>query len=83
MAMIAPVEISSRYPLCIEVDADRFGQIFAELPADHQVAVFRAMVEHMKPHAMQWDYISIELELPENADILRQLREVLFPTVSP
>ena len=75
-----PISISSRYPMHIEVDANMFGEIFAELDSAEQVAVFRAMVDHMKPHQTQWDHISIELELPENMAVRRTLRDVLFPT---
>lgn len=73
-----PVQVHSRFPLLIEVDANAFGEIFAHMAGVEQVAVFRAMLEHMKPHALQWDYIAIELEKPENADILSELRNVLF-----
>ena len=79
--MKLPVEITSNYPMCIEIDADRFGAIFAEMAADEQVAALTAMVEHMKPHQTQWDYISIELELPEHSELRNTLRDVLFPAV--
>lgn len=78
-----PISISSRFPMNIEVGADRFGEIFAEMAADDQVAVLRAMVECMRPHRLQWDYIAIELELPENLHIRNELRDVLFPEVQP
>jgi len=71
--------VQSNFPLFIEVDPSGFGEIFASFNDAEQVAVFRAMLDHMKPHAIQWDYISMELQKPENADILRQLKEVLFP----
>lgn len=74
------VEISSRYPISIEVGVKEFGEIFAGLGSDEQVAVFRSMLNAMMPHRTQWDFISIELEKPENDDVLQQLREVLFPT---
>ena len=77
--MKLPVEITSNYPMCIEIDADRLGAIFAEMATDDQVATLAAMVEHMKPHQTQWDYISIELELPEHSELRRTLRDVLFP----
>ena len=79
--MKLPVEITNNYPMCIEIDADRFGAIFAEMGTDDQVATLAAMVEHMTPHQTQWDYISIELELPEHSNIRRTLRDVLFPVV--
>lgn len=75
-----PINISSRFPLHIEADADMFGQLFAGMGDDEQVAVFRAMVEHMRPHRMQWDYISIEFEKPENAEVLDEFRSALFPS---
>ena len=74
-----PAHVHSKFPLFIEVDPNGFGEIFANFDDKEQVDVLRAMLEHMKPHAAQWDYISIELEKPENADLLGQLREVLFP----
>lgn len=73
------VDISSRFPVFIDADADAFGKVFAGMASDEQVHVFRAMVEAMKPHPTQWDHISIELEKPENQDVLDTLRFVLFP----
>ena len=73
------VTVESRFPLFMEVNPDSFGEFFASLADDDQVAVLRAMVHHMKPHQTQWDYISIELEKPENCDLRQILREVLFP----
>lgn len=73
------VDVSSSRPLFIEVDPDAFGAVFAAMGDDDQVAVLRAMVEHMRPHKMQWDHISIALESPGNRDIRDQLRAVLFP----
>lgn len=75
------VHIDSRFPVFMQVDVDGFGKFFAAQASDDQVAIFAAMVEHMKPHPMQWDYIAIELEKPENASLRSQLREVLFPEV--
>lgn len=73
------VDISSSRPLFIEADADSFGETFAHMPDEDQMSVLRSMVEHMKPHRIQWDFISIALEQPENHDIRDQLRAVLFP----
>jgi len=73
-----PIEISCSRFYTVEVDSDHFGELFAKMSSDDQVSVLRAMVEHMKPHQTQWDYIAIELESPENADVRRHLREVLF-----
>lgn len=72
------IQISSSRPIFIEADADAFGQVFAGMSSDEQVAVFRSMVEHMKPHRLQWDYIAIELEQDENRDVREELRAVLF-----
>lgn len=73
------VSIESRYPIHMEVDAESFGELFAGFCSDEQVAVFRAMVEHMKPHRMQWDYIAIELEKDENRDVRNDM-SVIFPS---
>ena len=75
--MQAKIEISSKYPISIEVDADAFGEIFANLASDDQVQVFRSMVEHMRPHRMQWDYIAMELDKPENREVREELMETL------
>lgn len=72
------VRIYSSRPIFIEADADSFGQIFAGLNDDEQVNVLRSMVEHMKPHRMQWDYIAIALEKDENRDVRDDL-SVIFP----
>ncbi|MER9706057.1 hypothetical protein NKJ10_17680 [Mesorhizobium sp. M0204] len=74
------VDVSSSRPLFIEADADAFGGLFAVMSDEDQVAVLRAMVEHMRAHRMQWDHISIALEADENRDIRDQLRAVLFPS---
>lgn len=74
------VEVLSSRPLFIEVDPDSFGALFAAMGDNDQVAVLRAMVEHMRPHRQQWDHISITLEATkDNRDVRDQLREVLFP----
>ena len=78
-----PIKISSNYPMHIEVDPDKFGEIFAAMATDDQVAVLRAMVEHMRPHRMQWFYIAIELEHPENFAVRDELRLALFPETAP
>lgn len=72
------VRIDSSRPIFIEADADSFGQIFAGLNDHEQVDVLRSMVEHMKPHKMQWDYIAMALEKDENRDIRDDL-SVIFP----
>jgi len=67
------VRIDSSRPLFIKAKADDFGEIFAAMHSDEQVAVFRAMVEHMEPHRLQWDYIAIELQKTENQEIAKAL----------
>ncbi|MGN6538930.1 MAG: hypothetical protein ACTHKQ_24785 [Mesorhizobium sp.] len=74
------VDISDRYPVLIDMDASAFGKIFAGMTDADQVAVLREMVEAMRPHQRQWDFISIELEKPENHELRDILRNVLFPT---
>ncbi|QKC89977.1 hypothetical protein EB230_17360 [Mesorhizobium sp. NZP2234] len=74
------VDVSSSRPLFIEADAEAFGEVFAAMSSSDQVAVFAAMVWHMKPHRTQWDHISIELEATEaNRAVRDQFRAVLFP----
>lgn len=71
------VRIDSSRPIFIKAEADDFGEIFAAMNSDEQVAVFRAMVEHMKPHRLQWDFIAIELRKTENREIAEVLYECL------
>ncbi|MCA0344085.1 MAG: hypothetical protein LCH99_30740 [Proteobacteria bacterium] len=73
------VRIDSSRPIFVEADAEAFGQIFAGLNDDEQVNVLRSMVEHMRPHRMQWDYIAIALEKDENRDVRDDL-SVIFPS---
>lgn len=68
------VRVNSSCPILIEADADSFGAVFANMTDAEQVEVLRAMVEHMKPHPTQWDHIAIELERPENREIVDVLR---------
>ena len=75
------VRIDSSRPVFVEADADNFGQVFAHMSDEEQVSVFRAMVEHMKPHRIQWDYIAIALEKDENRDIRDHL-SVIFPDIA-
>ena len=71
------VDVSTSSPILrMEVSTNDFGQLFAKMAADEQIEVLRAMVEHMKPHATQWDYIAIELERPENDHLRRSLRDI-------
>lgn len=67
------VRVDSRFPIFIRADADAFGAVFASMNSEEQAAVFRAMVEHMKPHPTQWDHISIELEKAEYSDVVNVL----------
>ncbi|QIV65903.1 hypothetical protein Cp1R7AA1_187 [Mesorhizobium phage Cp1R7A-A1] len=73
------VEIDSSRPLFIRANPDDFGAIFAVMDSGDQIEVLRSMVKHMKPHETQWDFISIDLELPNNLEIRDTLRKVLFP----
>lgn len=75
--MKLPIDIYTKYPIHISCDPSAFGHIFAHSAADDQVAILRAMVEQMRPHKMQWDYIAIELEKPENAELLSALKQMV------
>ena len=71
------VSINSRFPVFIKADADTFGKAFATMDGGEQVAVLRAIVEHMRPHKLQWDYIAIELGKPENKETAKELFDCL------
>jgi hypothetical protein len=75
------VRIDSSRPIFVEADASAFGQIFAGLNDHEQVDVLRSMVEHMKPHKMQWDYIAMALEKDENSEVRDDL-SVIFPATN-
>ena len=70
------VHIDSRYPINMTVSAEDFGKHFAAARADEQVAILQAIVEEMKSHPIQWDYIALEIESSGNTDILRGLRQI-------
>jgi hypothetical protein len=61
----------------MEVDADDFGKLFASMNSEQQIAVLKSMLDHMMPHQMQWDYIAIELEKPENTLTLSRLTSLI------
>jgi len=63
--MTAPaieVSVYANAPLFIKADPASFGSLFARMNDADQVEVLMAMIEHMKPHRMQWDFIAIALE---------------------
>jgi len=71
------VDVSSSSPILrMEVSTNDFGQLFALMAADEQVEVLRAMVDHMKPHTVQWDHIAIELEDPRNVSLRGTLHDI-------
>ena len=71
------VDVSSSSPILrMEVSTNDFGRLFADMAADEQVEVLRAMVDHMRPHALQWDHIAIELEETHNISLRRYLHDV-------
>lgn len=71
------VDVSSSSPILrMEVSTNDFGRLFARMAADEQVEVLRAMVDHMKPHALQWDFIMIELEEDRNLPLRYALRDI-------
>ena len=79
MAQKITIDISDRYPVLIDMEPGAFGKIFAGMNDGDQVTVLREMVEAMRPHQRQWDFISIELEKPENLEVRDELRNCLFP----
>lgn len=68
------VRVDSKFPLFIEADANAFGAVFANMDSGDQVEVLRAMVSSMKKWPTQWDHIAIELEKPENSEIVTVLK---------
>ena len=71
------VDVSTSSPILrMEVSANDFGRLFADMAADEQVEVLRAMVNHLRPHEIQWDYIAIELEQVENTPLRKSLHDI-------
>ena len=72
------VDVSSSSPiLFMEVDTEDFGRLFAVMDCEQQIAVLKSMMDHMKPHPVQWDYIAIELDLPEHAETRSRLASII------
>ena len=82
MSKAIRIDITSNYPIYMSAEPDDFGKLFAGFDCEEQVAVLRAIVTHMRPHALQWDHIGLELEKTENSDILHELRCTFFPEVA-
>lgn len=76
------VKIDSSRPIFVSASADDIGAIFAKMTDADQVTVLAAMVEHMRPHRQQWDYISIALEQDGNRELRNELQGVLFPALA-
>lgn len=71
------VHIESRSPVHMSVDAADFGKLFSQMNSLEQVAVLQEVVDAMKTQPMQWDYIAIELEKPEHAELRRDLVDII------
>ena len=71
------VNIESRSPIHMQVNSADFGDLFSHMACDDQVSVLRAIVSSMSAHPLQWDYIAIELELPENSDLMAALGRIV------
>ena len=71
------VQLDSRYPIDITVSVRDFGRHFVAMNSLEQVAVIRVIIEGMKEHPTQWDYIAIELENPDNADLASKIRDLV------
>lgn len=63
--------------LTIEADAKLFGEMFAQADCEEQAKILKHMVEAMKPHTVQWDYIYFELEKPEYEGVAKTIIEAL------
>lgn len=73
------VDVSSSSPILrMEVETDCFGELFASMSSDEQVEVLRSILSYMSDHPLQWDYIAIELEKEDNADLLRSLKSIVI-----
>ena len=66
---VVSVRVDSSRPLFIEADSESFGRIFAHANSEEQVAILTAMMNGMKPHVLQNDYIAIELNKPEHSEV--------------
>lgn len=73
--MTLRVKIDSRYPLSITASPEDIGAIFACASSDAQIAILRAMLEAMEAHPIQWDYIAIDLDEPENRTLRGKINQ--------
>ena len=72
------VDVPTNSPILrMEVSVDDFGKMFSHMNSADQIAVIESMVNHMKPHATQWDFIATDLEGERHADLRRDLRDIV------
>lgn len=76
---VIEVKVYANAPVFISANPDDIGKLFAHMNDEEQVAVLAAMELHMRPHRMQWDYISIWLSKAENREVRDALYQALFP----
>lgn len=79
MAQHVPVRVSvySSSPLFIDLSPEAFGKVFANMNSEDQAAVLLAMVDAMRQHPTQWDYIGIELDKPEFSAVRPALSAIM------
>lgn len=61
----------------VTLDAKGVAQMFAHLSDDEQAEILYEMVEAMKPHRMQWDYISLHMQTNTKFDHTREVLHYL------
>ena len=74
MADLLTIQVPADTAFAVRADPEWAGRYFANLCADEQAAVFAAMVRHMAPFALQWDYVAIDIGKLPNA---REIRNIL------
>lgn len=74
MSEILTIQVPADTRFTVRADPDWAGRFFASLCADEQAAVFAAMVQHMAPFALQWDYVAIDIGKLPNA---REIQNIL------
>lgn len=65
--------------LKVEVDADLFGKMFANMAGDEQAQVLKSIVKYMNNDKIQWDYIFFAMRDPDFDGVAKAIIDGIGP----